>query len=54
MGQYLPVIIWVISAFIFHMIAKKRHVRETTFRILLVVLLGPLAIPLAYLFKPEP
>ena len=53
MGAYIPLIIWLISAFICHLIAKKRNVKTTLFRQLVVVFLGPFAIPLVYLFKPE-
>lgn len=53
MGAYIPVLIWLISAFICFIIAKKRNAKETLFRNLLVVFLGPFAIPLVFLFKPE-
>jgi hypothetical protein len=53
MGAYIPALVWVISAFICHFIAKKRNVKETLPRQILVLFLGPLAIPLVYLFKPE-
>lgn len=53
MGAYIPVLIWLISAFIYFLIARKRNVKETLFRTLLVVFLGPFAIPLVFLFKPE-
>ena len=53
MGAYVPFLVWLISAFICHLIAKKRNVKETLFRQLVVVFLGPFAIPLVYLFKPE-
>lgn len=53
MGAYIPAIVWLIGAVICGRIAKKRHVKATLFRTLIVVFLGPLAIPLVYLFKPE-
>ena len=53
MGAYIPVLIWVISGIICHYIARSRNVKATVFRQIVVVSLGPLAIPLVYLFKPE-
>ena len=53
MGAILPVIIWVTSAIICHLIARQRNVRVNHFRTMLIVVLGPLAIPLAFFFKPE-
>lgn len=53
MGAYIPALIWVISAVICHRIALRRNVKSTLFRNLVVVFLGPFAIPLVYLFKPE-
>lgn len=52
MGAYIPVLIWVISGFICSFIARKINVEGTLFRTLLVVFLGPFAIPLVFLFKP--
>ncbi len=54
MGAFIPVIVWLVSGIICHLIAKKRRVRVTLLHTLLVVFLGPIAIPLFYLFKPEP
>ena len=53
MGAYIPVLVWVISGIICHYIARSRNVKATLFRQLVVVFLGPLAILLIYLFKPE-
>lgn len=53
MGAYIPALIWLASAFICALIARKRNVKETLFRTLLAVFLGPFAIPLVFLFKPE-
>jgi len=53
MGAYIPALVWLISAFICHLIARKRNVKSTLFRTLLAVFLGPFAIPLVFLFKPE-
>ena len=53
MGVYLPVIVWVISAIIYEWIAKKRNVTLNLPWRLLVIFLGPLAIPLVFLAKPD-
>ena len=53
MAAYLPVIIWIISAIICHYIAQARNVKSNLVRRLIVVFLGPLAIPLTFLAKPE-
>ena len=53
MVTYVPVIIWIVSAIICHYIAKERNVKPNLVRTLIVVLLGPLAIPLTFLVKPD-
>ena len=53
MGAYIPALVWLISAVICDRIAKKRNVKVTLFRTLVAVFLGPFAIPLVYLLKPE-
>jgi len=53
MAAYVPAIIWIVSAIICHYIAKARNVKANLMRRLAVVLLGPLAIPLAFIVKPE-
>jgi hypothetical protein len=53
MGAYIPFAVWLISAFICALIAKKRNVKVTLFRRIVVVFLGPFAIPLVYLMRPE-
>jgi len=53
MGAYIPFLVWLISAVICDQIARKRNVKVTLFRTLLVVILGPFAIPLVYVFKTE-
>ncbi len=53
MSAYIPVIIWLISAVICIYIARIRHVKPSFPRNLAVVLLGPFAIPLVFLAKPE-
>lgn len=53
MTAYVPVIIWIVSAIICHYIARARNVKSNLVRRLIVVFLGPLAIPLAFFIKPE-
>ena len=53
MDPYIPVLIWLVGAVICSYIAKLRGVKSTLFRNLIVVLLGPLAIPLVFLAKSE-
>lgn len=54
MGAYIPVIVWLIAMVICIWIARRRNVKSTFLIELLVVSLGPFAIPLMFLFKPEP
>jgi len=49
----MPAIIWVISAIICYYIAKARNVKPGLFWNLVVVFLGPFAIPLIFFAKPE-
>ena len=53
MAMYVPAIVWVIGAIICYFIAKSRNVKPNLFWNLIVVVLGPLAIPLMFLAKPE-
>jgi len=53
MAAYVPVIIWIISVIFCHYIAQARNVKSNLVRRLIVVFLGPLAIPLTFLAKPE-
>jgi len=53
MAAYVPAIIWIISAIICYYIAKARNVKPNLLRRLIVVFLGPLAIPLAFFVRPE-
>ena len=48
MDPYIPVSIWIASAVICSYIAKVRHVKPTLLWQFIVVLLGPLAIPLIF------
>ena len=54
MVAYVPVIIWLVSAIICLYIARTRNVKPTIIRRLIVIVLGPLAIPLTFFVKPEP
>lgn len=53
MVAYVPVIIWIVSAIICYYIARARNVKSNLVRRLIVVFLGPLAIPLAFFVKSE-
>ncbi|MCG6937418.1 MAG: hypothetical protein LJE83_04510 [Gammaproteobacteria bacterium] len=53
MSAYIPAIIWVLSAGACIYIAKVRYVKPTLAMKLIVVILGPLAIPLVFFAKPE-
>ena len=53
MAAYVPVIVWAIGAIICFYIAKARNVKPNLFWNLVVVFLGPLAIPLMFLAKSE-
>ena len=52
MGAYIPVIVWLIGAAICYLIARKRGVQPKLFWNLVIVFLGPLAIPLMFLAGP--
>ena len=53
MTTYLPALIWSLSAFACLFIAKRRLVKTTAVRAVLVTLLGPFAIPFVLVAKPE-
>ena len=53
MSAYIPVLIWLISAGICYYIARRSNVKTTLFKRLVVVILGPLAIPLVFFTKTE-
>ena len=53
MTDYLPALIWSLSAFACLFIAKRRSLKTTAVRAVLVVLLGPLAIPFVLAAKPD-
>ncbi|MGK5055765.1 hypothetical protein ACQ4WY_02340 [Janthinobacterium sp. LB2P49] len=53
MTTYLPALIWSLSAFACLFIAKRRSLKTTAVRAILVVFLGPFAIPFVLTAKPE-
>jgi hypothetical protein len=53
MATYVPVMIWVVSAIICHYIAQSRDVKPSIIQRLIAVILGPFAIPLTFLVKPQ-
>jgi hypothetical protein len=53
MTAYIPALIWLLSAVICLRIAKRRHVKPTAIKAMLVALLGPIAIPLVLVAKSE-
>ena len=53
MSTYLPALIWSLSAFACLFIAKRRSLKTTAVRAILVVFLGPFAIPFMLAARPE-
>ena len=53
MTAYLPAVIWILSGFVCVYIARRRNVKPTTPWKMLVAVIGPLAIPLVLVAKPE-
>lgn len=53
MTAYIPALIWLFSAMLCLRIAKHRHVKPTAIWAMIVAVLGPIAIPLVLLAKPE-
>lgn len=53
MDRFIPLIVWAIGAAICAYIAKRRNVKAGLFWTLVVVFLGPFAIPLIFLARPE-
>ena len=53
MAAYIPLIIWLVSAIVCYYIAKIRNVKSNFARRLIVVFLGPLAIPLVFIATAE-
>jgi uncharacterized membrane protein len=53
MAAYIFTLIWFISAVVCLYIATKRHLKQSFLRNLVVVLLGPFAIPLVFFLKAD-
>ena len=53
MTAYLPALIWLLSGVVCLLIAKRRHVKPTAIKAMLVALLGPIAIPFVLAAKPD-
>jgi hypothetical protein len=53
MTAYIPAVAWILSGFLCLAIAKHRHVKPTTAWKMLVAIIGPLAIPLVLVAKPQ-
>jgi hypothetical protein len=53
MTTYIPALIWLLSAVVCHFVVKRRRVKPTAIRAMLVAVLGPIAIPLVLLAPPE-
>ncbi len=53
MTAYAPLLIWLLSAIICYYIVKARGVKPGLMWKMIVVLLGPFAIPLIFLAKAE-
>ncbi|MGX9712997.1 hypothetical protein ACWYXJ_01935 [Janthinobacterium lividum] len=52
MTAYLPALLWSLSAFACMCIAKRRQIRTTAVRAVLVTFFGPFAIPFVLAAKP--
>ena len=52
MTAYLPALIWSLSAFACLFIAKRRALKTTAVRAILVTFLGPFAIPFVLAASP--
>jgi hypothetical protein len=53
MTSYIPALIWSLSCVVCLIIAKRRHVKQTAFRAMVAILLGPVAIPFVIAAKPQ-
>ena len=50
---YIPPLIWLLSAVACHLIAKRRHLKKTAIKDMIIALIGPFAIPWFLMAKPE-
>ena len=53
MTEYIPVLIWLLSGGVCLLIEQRRSLKRSTWRAIMVTLLGPLAIPLFLLARPD-
>ena len=53
MSTYIPALIWALSAVACLVIAKRRSVKTTGVKAVLVAVLGPIAIPFVLAAKSE-
>lgn len=53
MTAYVPALIWLLSAVACHLIAKRRHLKKTAIKDMIIALIGPFAIPWFLVAKPE-
>lgn len=50
---FIPALIWLLSAVVCHLIAKRRSLKRTAIKDMIVALIGPFAIPWFLIAKPE-
>ena len=50
---YIPALIWLLSAVVCHLIAKRRSLKKTAIKDMIVALIGPFSIPWFLIAKPE-
>jgi hypothetical protein len=53
MSAYVPALIWLLSGLVCLGIARRRLVKQTAIRSMLVAVLGPVAIPWVLVAVPE-
>lgn len=53
MTVYIPVILWLVGSVISYWLMHKRGVKLTLLKNLLVAFLGPISIPVVFLFSPQ-
>ena len=53
MTTYIPALVWLLSGVVCIIIAKRRQVKKTALRTMLVALLGPMAIPWVLVTKSD-
>lgn len=53
MTAYIPALIWLLSGVVCFSIAKRRRVKQTAIKAMLVTLLGPIAIPWVLVAEAE-